>query len=275
MKALHLLFMLLLLPAQSGAAEPARRLLLCDVGGLGTEAEVKPHLEGFGSYLAKRLSWPQGTWELRFASGLQPCLDALQSWRPAYAAVPLEVFLGPGRAQGMQPLVGTLAAGRPDGVQRLLVRKGSYKTLAELAGKRVHAGSTDAALLKVLLGPAASTLKVETSSRPLRALRALAAGRDWDAVLVDEAQFKGLASLPFFASLEVLVSSPALPNLGLVYLPVAPEAERRLFASVLVGLCSDPEGSKLCKGFGLEGFVNPDPAAFEALRQRHQGGLPR
>jgi hypothetical protein len=171
----------------------------------------------------------------------------------------------------MQPLVASLVGGKAAGNHRVLVRKGGFKTLAELAGKRVLSPTADPGLQKLLLGSAAGTLKLETSPRPLRALRALAAGRDWDAVIVDEAQFLALAALPFFANLETLLTCPALPHLGLVYLPVAPEAERRLFARILVELCSDPEGSKLCKGFGLEGFVLPTDADFQALRQRYEG----
>jgi hypothetical protein len=268
---LALLLSLLLLPSLTFAADPSRRLLLCDVGGLGTEAEVRPHLDGFGAHLAGKLSWPAGTWELKFAAGLPACLEALQSWRPAYAAVPLEVFLGPGKVQGMQPLVAALVGGQAAGSHRVLVKKGAFKSLAELAGKRVLSPTADPGLQKLLLGPAAATLKLETSPRPLRALRALAAGRDWDAVIVDEAQFRSLPALPFFANLEILLTCPALPHLGLVYLPVAPEAERRLFARTLVELCSDPEGGKLCKAFGLEGFVLPKDADFQSLRQRYEG----
>lgn len=273
MRALVLATLFLLQVGAAHAAGP-KSFVICDMGGLGSQEEVQPYIDGFGKYLTAKLGWSRQDLDVRFVAGYEACRSELQRLRPQFAAVPLEIYLSSPADLGIRPLVSTLIGGAPAGSYRLLVKKGTKRAAAELAGAKTACTASDKTFIEkiVVAGALPAGLRFEQPPRLLRALRSLAGGRDWDAALLDEGQYRALQSLPFFSELSVLYQTRPIPNLGMVSTNSVAPADRDRFSSVLTGMCREPEGAGICKSFGIEGFAAAAEADYEALRSTYQGG---
>ncbi|MDD2661070.1 MAG: hypothetical protein PHY54_15565, partial [Methylococcales bacterium] len=87
-----------------------------------------------------------------------------------------------------------------------------------------------------------------------------------DAVIVNEQQFGGLASLHMETPFEAVFASEEIPLMGAVAnSAVTTQEERARFGKALEEMCSDTEGKKLCDLFGLESFITVDAAVFEPM----------
>ena len=240
-----------------------------------TAEDAEPYIDGFGKYLAGRLGWKADSYEIRFETG--SCLKVLETWKPAYATIPLWDFLAVEGPLKMEPLVFAKVGGATSTVYRVLVKKGAFATLDALKG-RILTGNmvADAVYLSkvVFRGAvdAASHFVLQQKDRPLRAIRKVARGTV-DAALVDSLQYESLRELSVFEELEVIFSSEPVPNLGLVYIKgTAKQADVATFRDALIAMCDDPDGKEICKTFGLEGFVAEDPKAMTAVRSVYGAG---
>jgi ABC-type amino acid transport substrate-binding protein len=168
------------------------------------------------------------------------------------------------------PVVQPNIKGRASERYRVMVQKDKYKSLDELKGKTlggtvleepsfigkiVFAGKYDPTSFFVL----------KTSNQAIRALRALDKG-ELDAVILNEQQFGGLASLQMKTPLEAIFTSEEIPLMGVVANSATTTAEERArFGKALEGMCTDTEGKKLCDLFGVESFDNVEAVAFEPM----------
>ena len=246
-----------------------RRFLICQAGSVTTADDAKPYIEGFGEYLAKKLGWGADTYEVRFETG--NCLKTLETWKPAYATISLGDFLAAEIRLGLKPLVLAKAGGKITTRYRLLVKKGTFPSLDSLKGKILTGNMVgDAAFLSrvVFKGAldAAVHFVLKQKKRPLKAIRKVARGKA-DAVLVDALQFDSLQALAVFQKLEVIFTSEPIPNLGLVHVEGAAKVtDVAVFKDALISMCSDPEGSEICKTFALEGFIDAKAGALQGVR---------
>ncbi|MBM4373418.1 MAG: hypothetical protein FJ098_17305, partial [Deltaproteobacteria bacterium] len=196
------------LAARAGVS-PERTFLICQASGVTTEEDARPYVDGFGKYLAGKLGWSPDSWEVRFETG--SCLKVLDTWKPAYATIPLGDFLAAETRLSMIPLVLAKVAGKSTGRYRILVKKGAYGSLDALKGKILLGNLVgDAAFLSrvILKGAldAATHFVLQQMSRPLKAIRDVAKGKA-DAVLVDDLQYDSLKQLSVFPDLQVVFTS--------------------------------------------------------------------
>lgn len=252
-----------------------RRFLICQAGSVATADDAKPYVDGFGKYLAKKLGWGADTWEVRFETG--NCLGTLETWKPAYATIPLGDFLAAETRLGLKPLVLAKVRGKITTRYRLLVKKGTCAGLDALKGKILTGNMVgDAAFLSrvVFKGAldAAAHFVLKQKKRPLKAIRKVARGKA-DAALVDALQFDSLQALAVFRKLEVIFTSEPIPNLGLVHVEGAAKAtDVAVFKDALIAMCRDPEGGEICKTFALEGFIDAKAGALEGVRTLYGAG---
>lgn len=265
---------LLAAPAQA-QVDNGRKFLICHTGSVTTAEEAQPYIDGFGGYLAKKLGWPDGTWEVKFENRRQDGNKALREWAPSFAALALGIFLEQESAQKLVPLVLARVNGKTTNKYYVLVAKGSAKTLADLRGKTLSGSTLDdsAFLSKVIFAgklDAATHFKLEQTKRPLRSIRKVSKGQ-LDAALVDDVQFQSLKGLPLFADLEVIFESADVPNLGMVYVKGrAADGDVKKFADALVGMCADDEGKKMCETFAVEGFELVPAGALDGVRKLYK-----
>ncbi len=258
-----------------GQVTDARKFLICHTGSVATAEDAQPYIDGFGSYLAKRLGWGEGTWEVRFENKRKKGVGALREWTPAYATLSLGIFLEKEKSERLKPLVMARVNGRTNNKYYVLVQKGAVKSLDELAGKSLAGSVVDDPdfLSKVVFAgklDAGKHFVLQQTARPLRAIRKVTKGK-LDAVLVDDIQFQSLKGLPLFAKLDVVYESADIPNLGMVYVEGRASADDiRKFADALVQMCKDAEGKKMCESFAVEGFEHVPAGALDGVRKLYQ-----
>jgi len=279
LKKLHGFLLVMTLVAVWSAAASAgvsseRKFLICQAGGVTTAADAKPYIDSFGEYLAGRLGWGPDSYEVRFETG--SCLEALETWKPGYATIPLWDFLAAESRLNLGPLVFARVRGGTTTTYRILVRKGAYPSLKALRGKVLTGNMVaDAVYLSnvVFKGAvdAAGHFVLKQKRRPLRAIRKVARGKA-DAALVDSLQFESLRELSVYKKLEVIFTSAPVPNLGLVYVKGAVgDSGMAAFRDALIEMCGDPRGAEICRNFALEGFVSVDSKALAAVRALYGG----
>ena len=66
--------------------------------------------------------------------------------------------------------------------------------------------------------------------------------------------------------LEAIFTSEEIPLMGVVANSATTTAEERArFGKALEGMCTDTEGNKLCKLFGVDSFATINPVVFAPM----------
>ncbi|MDD5036165.1 MAG: PhnD/SsuA/transferrin family substrate-binding protein [Methylococcaceae bacterium] len=259
----------------AGAAAPSP-LVVCYPGGAVNEQDAKGAMDAMLRVVERVGQWPQNSFTSLFSAKAAECRQLLAENKPSFAITSLGLYLELHDQNNLVPLVQPRIDGRASERYRVVVQKGKFKTLDELKGKSlggtvleepqftgriVFAGKVDPAGFFVL----------KPSKQAIRALRALDKG-EIDAVILNEQQYSALASLALTNPLEALFTSEEIPLMGVVADSKTSTAEERArFAKALEGMCSDPEGKKLCDLFGIRAFAVADPAVFEPMLRQWNG----
>jgi ABC-type amino acid transport substrate-binding protein len=189
---------------------------------------------------------------------------------PKFAITSLGLFLELRATHHLIPLIQPKIKGQTSEKYRIIVQKDKFKTLEELKGKTL--GGTmleeEAFVGRIVLAgkyDPASFFSLKPTNQAIRALRSLDKG-ELDAVIVNEQQYAGLASLTMQSPVEAIFTSEEIPLMGVVAdtTRATPE-ERARFAKALEGMCADAEGKKLCDLFGIDSFAAVDPAVFAPM----------
>lgn len=156
----------------------------------------------------------------------------------------------------------------------VVTRKGAFADLASMKGKKI-AGSpffeAQSFLDRIVFGGETSIadFEVEPTNRPLTALRKLTSG-DVDGVLLAAPQYHSLEGLPLAEELDTVFTSKAIPSVGFMRIDNDVTAEVAPgISEALLRLAETPEGAEACKGFGVAGFLKPDPAKVTELIEVH------
>lgn len=270
-----LLLALATLAGQARAAPPA--LVFCAPGYPGTTAEAQPAMDAFAAALAERARLPPGDLAAVYHEAEAAGLDRLARPDAALALVPLPFFLAREKALRLRPLLLVVEeGGAPLERWTLWAKKGRVQGPASLAGWQVTstAGYAPAFLRGPVLGDFGGLppgAKVVASGAVLSSLRKAAAGEDV-ALVLDRAQARSVATLPFAAELEQVTSSPPLPvALVAAVAKRLPEARVQALAKALRELAGDPRGAEALAGIRLSGFAPLDEKALAAARKAYAG----
>lgn len=260
----------LVLPMASSRAraDSPRYLVLCYPGGNVKTRDAEPSAKAMVELVEKLGGWSAGTFSSRFTSKVAEC-DAWMAERPPFAIVSLGWWLTH-QGDTLTPLVQPKIKGATDEIYRVIVRKGTFKSMDDLRGKTLT-GTPLVELdfvLRVVFGGRlkAADYKWEPSSQALRALRSLN-DREVDAVVVTAQQFQSMNALPFANLLEPIFVSAPIPLMGVVAneKTTTPD-ERRRFQKALTGFCSHKEGKQFCELFGIDAFVPANASTYDGAR---------
>jgi ABC-type phosphate/phosphonate transport system substrate-binding protein len=255
-------------------ADLSHSFLICHTGSVATAEEAQPYIDGFGGYLAKQLGWKEGNWSVQFENKRTDGVKGLEAGPSAFATLSLGMVLEFGQKYGLKPLVLAKVNGKTTNRYRILVKKGTFKTLEDLKGKKLVGNLLDdpAFLSKIIFAgkiDAQTHFILKQSKRPLRAIRKVAKGKA-DAALVDDAQYASLKGLPLFSDLESIFESTPFPNVGMVATNSAKGKDIAVFKRALIKMCSEPEGKKMCETFAVEGFVDAPEDVLMELDKLYQ-----
>jgi hypothetical protein len=258
-----------LLVCQASAADP-KPILVCYPGGPVKATDANNAMGSMLRVVEKVGQWPSGSFTSLFTAKASECKQILAEKKPGFTILSLGLYLELRNQYHLVPIAQPKIKGMSNERYRILVKQGTFKSVAELKGKTlggtvleepqfvqriIFAGTIDPTTHFVL----------KHSPQALRSLRALSAG-GIDAVIVNEQQFSSLGSLPFAKELEPIFSSEPIPLIGLVANEQQTSAEERArLAKALYKMCVDDEGKKLCEMFGVESFDMVDRSVFEPM----------
>jgi ABC-type phosphate/phosphonate transport system substrate-binding protein len=260
----------LLFPIALYAAPDPEMIVVCYPGGSVNAKDANGAMSSMLRVVERVGQWQENSFNSLFTAKADECRKQMTAKNPKFAITSLGLYLELRSQHNLVPVVQPKIKGSSNERYRVMVQKDKYKSLADLKsktlggtvleepafiGKIVFAGKYDPASFFVL----------KPSNQAIRALRSLDKG-ELDAVILNEQQYAGLASLQMKTPLEAIFISGEIPLMGVVANSVTTTAEERArFGKALEGMCSDTEGKKLCELFGVEAFTSVDAAVFEPM----------
>lgn len=277
MVPLILLAFAVLVPRGSAAGGPSDErgkpsLVVCYTAGSVNVREARKATDSMLRVLETIGGWPSGHFESHFTARLKECERFLKDKKPHYLFPSLGFFLEHRGKKRLVPLAQPRVNGGSTDIWRILVRKGTYRSMEELKGKTLGGTLCNEPrfLGKVVLRDGCDPtthFKLKPSKRALRPLRNLASGR-LDAVLINDQQFRALDSLPFSKDLEPVFTSGPLPLPGLFAdTTLTSEKERNRFGKAMIAFCKHPDGKSFCELFGIESFTEVKSSAFDEVQK--------
>ncbi len=270
---------LLLVALLSGSAlageAPAAPLtvVICYPGGPVRASDAKPAVDSMLAVIEDIGEWKQGSITCQFTSKVDECRKMMAEKDPHFAILSVGLYLEHMAKYHLVPVAQPNVDGSTTDTYRILVRKGTFGSLADLKGKAL--GGTllgeprflQKIVFKSKLNPA-KHFRLKPSRRALRALRNLSKGRKLDAIIVNEQQNKSLASLPFADQLEVVFTSDPIPLVGLLAnTQKTKQHERDRITQALSSMCTHAKGRELCELFGIESFGPADAESYRQLQK--------
>lgn len=276
MHKIHLALLACLLAPLAAAAEP-EMLVVCYPGGPVNAKDADGAMNSMLRVVERVGQWQADSFASLFTAKTDECRKQMAAKKPKFAITSLGLYLELRSQNHLIPLIQPKIKGHTSEHYRVIVQKDKFKSLDELKGKTlggtvleepdfigriVFAGRYDPASFFVL----------KPSNQAIRTLRALDKG-ELDAVILNEQQYSGLASLKLETPVEAIFTSEEIPLMGVVADSANTSAEERTrFGKALEGMCADAEGKKLCDLFGVEAFAAVQPVVFAPMAKLWDGG---
>ncbi|MBN2714266.1 MAG: PhnD/SsuA/transferrin family substrate-binding protein [Deltaproteobacteria bacterium] len=249
-------------PASSSSID----LLLLLPGYPGTSAQAQPYVDRMLRHLEQGLGLAPQSMQGVFISDGSEGAQRLESEKPGIALVGPSVYAKYAKKMKMKVIAKVDANGRGEQTYHVVVAKNGPAAIALLKG--IVTGAVvhdDKYVVNVLFDRKvkASELTFVSNSRPLRALRDVAAGKA-DAVIVDDETLKYMKDLPFAADLREIYTTRPVPapavvvlNQGMKYVPQ--------LKKLLVGLCLNSEGEALCQSLTISAITPATDEDYQPL----------
>jgi len=268
-KTCFTLLAILLAPIPSIAA-PEAPIVVCYPGGSVNAKDANAAMGSMLRVVERVGQWQAGSLNSVFTAKADECRKLMDDKNPKFAITSLGIFLEQRDWHHLVPVVQPTINGITTERYRVIVQKGKFNSLEELKGKTLGGTVLDDTgfIGKIVFAGKyhpESFFQLQASNQAIRALRSLDKG-EIDAVILNEQQFNGLASLNLTNSIETLFASEEIPLMGMVADGKNTTAdERTRLGNALAGMCTDAEGKKLCELFGVDSFALVNPAAFEPM----------
>jgi len=271
MRKMYLIFITCLLaPFTTNAAPNPEMIVVCYPGGSVNAKDANGAMSSMLRVVERVGQWKENSFNSLFTAKTDECRKQMAEKNPKFAITSLGLYLELHTQHNLVPVVQPKIKGRTNERYRVMAQKDKYKNLDELKGKTLGGTVLEESSFigKIVFAgkyDPASFFVLKPSNQAIRALRSLDKG-ELDAVILNEQQFGGLASLHLQTPLEVVFTSEEIPLMGAVANSATTTAEERArFGKALEEMCTDTEGKKLCALFGLESFVTVDTAVFEPM----------
>lgn len=265
-----LLALLTLLLTTAPLSAGPRDLVVVRPGGPNASDEAGRQVNRLIDEIAGRAGWPAESAKAFYFNRAEDALAHIAGDRPGFVLTTPGFYLAQRSKLDLDPLNQILLDGGDTHRYHVVARKeGGPGSLDGLKGKSL-AGAPLAEpefIERVVLGGRfefGSDIEA-VYGRALSSLRKLCRG-DLDAVILDDTEHGGLASLPFAGELATIWSSPPLPNTGIFAVNgTASPGDARALLAATADFCSGDEGSAICETYGISGFRPVPENAFDDL----------
>lgn len=258
--------------ACTGAAR-AEALLVCNVGGPGSTAQAQPVLDKFLRHMEKAQGLKAGSMTGQYHTTLAGCKTYAEKAKPVLGVFNVTSYVQQAANWKLRPVAHM--GGADSKTFHVLVKKGGPTSIDALKGKTLITMVPDMQFVgRVILGGKLDAdkafSKVKETSRPLKALRNVARGKQ-DAAIVDHQAYAEMGKIKLPAELVSIHASAGLPGLTLAVIGAnagADKPETKL-TKVLAKLCSG-EGQKMCQTFQIKGFKKASPRVYAKLLAQYR-----
>jgi len=269
MRKTYLIVTSLLASLTANAAPNPEMILVCYPGGAVNAKDANAAMSSMLRVVERVGQWQENSFTSLFTAKADECKKQIADKHPKFAITSLGLYLELRSQHNLVPVVQPKIKGQSSERYRVMVQKDKYQNLDQLKGKAVGGTVLEepSFISKIVLAGKydLAGFNLKPSNQAIRALRSLDKG-ELDAVILNEQQFNGLASLQMSKPLEAIFTSEQIPLMGVVANSKTTTTEERLrFGQALEGMCADSEGKKLCDLFGVEAFASVDTAVFEPM----------
>ena len=260
----------LLASFSANATTNPEMIVVCYPGGSVNAKDANGAMSSMLRVVERVGEWPENSFNSLFTTKLDECKKQIAEKNPKFAITSLGLYLELRTSNNLVPVVQPRIKGNTSERYRVMTQKDKYKNLDELKGKTLGGTVLEEPVFvdKIVFAgkyDPTSFFVLKSSNQAIRALRSLDKG-ELDAVILNEQQFGGLASLQMKTPLEAIFTSEEIPLMGMVANSATTTAEERArFGKALEGMCTDNEGKKLCDLFGVESFATVDAEVFEPM----------
>lgn len=260
-----------LLAAFAACAAPDPEIIVvCYPGGYINVKDANGAMSAMLRVVERVGNWQPNSFDSQFTAKIDECRTLMGEKHPKFAFASLGLYLEMRASHHLLPVSQPRIKGHSSERYRVMVRKGTFRSLDELKGKTLGGTVLEetAFIGKIVFAgkyDPASFFVLKPANQAIRTLRALDKG-DLDAVILNDSQYSGLASLHLENPLEAVFTSAEIPLMGVVADSSATTGEERArFGTALAEMCVDPEGKKLCELFGVDAFLPVDASAYEPM----------
>ena len=274
MPVIPLIALLALAPspaAATGSAAP-KELVVCAPGYPGDTASAQPTMDLFAKVASDSAAWPAGSLHAVYFETAEGGLQALAREDAVLALVSLPFLLQHEKELALQPRLQVAEDSGALAAWSLAARRGRVPSSAALDGFEITgvAGYAPEFIRGPVLGafgPLPPTARVTSTANVLSALRRAASGA-LIAVVLDDAQAKALATLPFTADLEIVARSAPMPRTLLCTVGGRLQPWRsEAMVHGLEKLHTDPERAEILRTMRMTRFEPVDTVALDAARR--------
>jgi ABC-type phosphate/phosphonate transport system substrate-binding protein len=251
----------------------SRDFLICIPGSPGSSASAQSYLTPFFRRVESLAGWSAGATTGSYQPSYSGCLSQIRSGRPGFAVMALGAYLEQRVAHRLQ-VIGQVEMFAGAG-QRLylVVKRGAFKTVADLKGKRLTSNHLEEAkfLSRVMFAGKIDVTQhfvLRKVNATTKGMRDVARGRV-DATIINDDELRTMKGRAFGKDLEIIHQSPPLPGAPLVaFRGNATAADLASLRRSIGGMCSGAEGRKLCLSAGIRAMRSATDATFAAMVRR-------
>ncbi len=257
--------------AALGSAHAGPKDFIIFTPGLGGDPDVaKPYIDKFAQFLEGAMGWPKGSTKCTFLTSRKEALAAIDTQKPGFGVMEASLYMELRKAHKAEVLAQVDSADLNSPKLHVVVKNPAYKSLADLAGKKLWTTMADSPkyLGSVVLDGKGAAFELKQVGVYSKGVRAVLRG-EADATLVNDEQLAAAKKMEGGAELRAIYDSPALPPLVVVSLDGAlPAADAQKLGKTLQGMCGAGAGADTCKEMHITKFVPTNTTALTAAQQR-------
>ena len=236
-------------PAPARSAPGEVEILVLREHGVGSPTLAQPYLDRFMALAAQQNGWQAARGQYLTHRAAVPAY--VKEHTPHYGILSLGAFLALREPYKLE-VIGRVASTLVGGEQYFVVSKAA-PDLKGCKGKTLASDHTDdPKFIERVVARGAFKLtdfQVIENQRPLQSIKQVLGG-EATCALIDDAQLSELRHLEGGGDVQVVWSSPKLPQMAVVAFPAAPAAERKVFQANLSHVC-DADGQTACGEVGI------------------------
>jgi hypothetical protein len=238
-------------------------------GGPLDSDEAQQNVGNLLKQIAKAAGWAPESASAKYFNNAAKALKHITASKPGFLFSTPGFYLKNRKKLGLVPVNKISIAGSTESSYRIVVKKGTSASLADLKGK-IIAGSTlsDVKFVQKIVLAGALKLGKDATAKAmsgLPALKALNKG-EVDAVVLDGQEYQSLPGLSFASELETIFTSKPITNTGIMAVGKnTDDASIKALLKATNNFCSAGEGKDICATFQITGFEPASQSDYKAL----------